>query len=792
MHLTHNFRSEPQVVELVNRVCSPLMAQRAEELAVESPGSAVEYTELKAARSSTVAAGAEWLANDGKGKSELVESEARLIASRIRDLVGSAIVQDPDREHLRSCEYRDISILGRTREALAGVEAFLREYGIPFYNTATSGMAGRQEVLDLVTALRLVENPRDDLRAFAYLRSPFVGLRDEVLARIRLDPNTPRTSYLRQAEVYVERVEDGSLEAFPAPESSSVHVVEMAALRAGLSAIRDANLLVDRADHAELLEFILDRTGYRLHLLLRDGAAESLANLERFQALLADYRHLPLGGFLRLWDRWGEQDLGVPQAPLFSLADDVVTLSTIHTAKGMEWPVVFLARTREGPGSGGKLSNSFWSDPDLGPVFLPARSERGDRGARVFERALLEEHAEEARLLYVAVTRARDRLVISGPTTDRSGFAEWLSPALDGAIEAHEEAARAEAERPANGPPPGRTGKGDVGAGSGSDDATGTGRQIDVFGFDHDTEDANGQFSLFGTGSPPTDGARPTNGTPGSGSAEPVGQRPVVLHRVPGPIQENLAEVPVGLDWLEGLATCEPPQIVRPVAAAAYRFTTSATELRLRERDAGEWELRYRHGVVPAWQFAPDAEDGPADRLPATLRGTLIHGVLERIEEETELARILNEAIAGLDSPESETLLEPGTAYRNALEEEITAVVRGPEWAWYVEGPHWRELPFLHLAGPRQWLIGAFDLYRPPRAGGTGRDSIPWLIDFKTHEIEAEEAERVAYEYDVQVGVYREAVTSILRRQTVGSAADVQRTVGVALHFTRPNVAVKR
>lgn len=182
-----------------------------------------------------------------------------------------------------------------------------------------------------------------------------------------------------------------------------------------------------------------------------------------------------------------------------------------------------------------------------------------------------------------------------------------------------------------------------------------------------------------------------------------------------------------------------------------------------------------------------------------------------------------------------------GTRYREALESEIERVVQSEEWEWYTKGEHHRELPFVHLAGPRDWRIGAFDLYRPgpgqapvgsstadlyrpgprqeplgigafdldrpgPRqlqleiaAGqpplrqmkqGEERDrkiegtadhtdgaEHAWVIDFKTHEIAADQAKKVAKDYAVQVQVYREA-------------ASVAGEVTVRLHFTHPNVVV--
>jgi len=769
LDLSHNFRSEPAVVDFVNRRCGPVMDDRAADLRQFSPRTAVDYVPLRAAVRPTAAAGLEWLVNDANGN-DVKEAEALLVASRIRQLVQDEVVRDPETGRCRPCRYSDIAILARGRAALRDLENGLRQYGVPFYNSSAGDLADRQEILDLLTALRLVDNPSDDLRAFAYLRAPFVGLRDEVLARIRLDPTVRRAarrpSFLEQARAFVRLVDAGKIEPFPAPESEHVHVIELWALREGLDAIDQAHRLVDRADHAAILGRVLDRTGYRLHLLLREHAAEALANIERFQALLEDYRHLPLGGFLRLWDRWGEQDTGIPQAPLTSQDDDAVTLSTIHTAKGLEWPVVILAGTRSGPESGGRLSGTFWSDPELGPVYMGNQSERGSRSLRLFDGALAEDHAEEARLLYVAATRARDRFIVSGPTEKTKGYAEWLAGALEEAVEAHEAAARREDDAAGNGAARDRRSA----HASDDDSATGTGRQLDAFGFDHSPEDARGQLNLFAPRRA-SDPGSPGGSSDGAGAPETV---PLVLHRKPDPIQASLAPAPVELWWLGGVVECPPPELTKPVPTPRFSFSSSATELRMKELDPETWALRYGHGVVPAAEYA--RRPGDSDRLPAQVRGALIHTVLERLEAESELARILGEAIAGLDAPESETLLEPGSRYRELLHAEIAAVVQSDEWAHYVSGEHWRELPFLHLVGPREWRLGAFDLFR---AAGTEADPGSRIIDFKTHVIDAAGVPEVSSTYAVQADVYRAAAEAVL-----GSP------VRVSLHFTHPNVAV--
>lgn len=742
--LTENFRTQPGVVDFINSASAAAIETAGAELEPLDPDLCIPYSPLTAFRRAETGQGIDWLDCSVDGPvAEERELEARLVVSRVRALLDSGRVSDPQvLDGHRAVRCSDIAILARTRKALDRVGQALRDAGVAVYNAASLGLAARQDVLDLVTVLRLLADPRDDYHAYAFLRSPFVGLRDEVIARLRLDPHQPGGPLLRQAAAWLRRVETGEAAWFDAPEHPDVAGIEREALGRALAALEEAQALVDRADASELLEDVVRRTGYRLHLLLRSGADEALAAMERFVALLDAYRGLPLGSFLDLWDRWGDQDLGIPQAPLYSAADDVVTLQTIHTAKGLEWPIVVLLGA--GDRDRDRLTDSYLTDPELGPVLMPQKPERGPRAERIAARALAAEGAEEARLLYVALTRARDRLIVAAPDVDR-GYMAFMAEMLREATLPH---------LVANDPP--RPPRRPIRARA-EDPVTRTGSQIEVF-----SDEADGQLDIFRHGAPPPEQADPAD--------DGLALRPVV-YRSPDPEQGTIQRIPVALDWMEGLVTSVLPELVRDVEVSRERALTSATELQLRQMDPRAWRLRYVHGVEESWRFVPD--ESRDEEIPAALRGTLIHGVLERIEDVEELSRLLGETIADVDAPPGvEELLEPGTPYRRALEVEIERVVTGDRWRWYVEGPHFRELPFLVLAGGRPWRTGALDLYRPAEE--------PWIIDFKTHRIQADEARRTAAGYEVQADVYRNAATALSGR-----------TPRVLLHFTHPDVAVE-
>ncbi len=668
IELSHNFRSAPSIIEAVNAVSERAMNEVGRDMEREFPASRVSFSPLVPSRGDWAMSGVEWLVSDGDDVYDTRQMEGEHVARRIRQLVQSGRVQDPTTKEERPCRYRDIAVLYRNRTGIEQYEEALRRHGIPYYQAAGSGFSDRQEVLDLLTVLRLIENHRDDLRALAFLRSPFVGLRDEVIARLRADGRGE--SLLRQARDYLE---NGKW--FEPPEDPRIVEIEKEALGRGLDALRAAVTLSSRVPLDELLDEVLERTGYRLHLLLLERKEEALANVQRFLRMLEAYRQLPLGTFLEIWDNWFFQDNGMPQAPLFSKEDDVVTMSTIHRAKGLEWPVVVLIDLGAQFSYWRFLANSLWTDEELGPILCPKKDERGRRAEWLYRRAALQEKAEEARLLYVAATRAGDRLIMTMPRGTNRSYGQWIEAGL----------------------------------------------ALDAV---------------------------------------------TVRKELPSVTEENVPEE-VSLGWMDHIEESPPQALVTPIDEPPLRFVTSATELMTRARNERDWRLKYRHGLIPPGRFVPK-ESGD---VPAVVRGTLIHGVLERIEEEEELAALLDETIGALDAPELEVAMAPGSRYRAALEEEIRRVLQGEEWRWYVQGENYRELAFVHLADSRSWRVGKFDLYRPD-------EPVARIIDFKTHQIGPEEVEEKAQDYAVQSEVYT-------------AAAEVRGPARMELHFTHPNVVIE-
>ena len=778
LHLSKNFRSDPKIVKFVNSVA---------EKAFDETG-VIKYQKLHANKAGNLDSRLEWIPSNGDLKSkERIQEEAELAAQRIKHLLDHGKVVDDDHHSPRKCRPEDIGVLAHRNIDILSLEEKLKDLEIKFFNTATKGLNERQEILDLVTALHLTDNRFDDLHAFAFLRSPFVGLRDEVLVRIGLyeigntsSENTP--TFLQKAEAFLEKSDQGTQSSnlwFDAPESDEIADIERTALRRGLAALREAHSLANRVDHAQVLEGLLTASGYRLHLLVRDNANEALANIDRFLVLLDKYRGLPLKQFLNHWELWtaADSDSTTSQARLHSSAEDVVTISTIHSAKGLEWPVVILIGTHATVPKETKLQKKPWVDPDLGPIHLPKKREQDLRAKKAVANLMTDREAEAARLFYVALTRAKSHLAIVAPTPQSGeeyeiGFNKWLHPELKKASETYQtdttergEETDSDSTRPTHS---------EV-----EDEGTGTGKQIDVFESEvTDDKQLGLDFSS-------------QNRVPKAIHS----QEGLVIVRLDKPSKqlESFEEAPVKLEWLSQIEATDWPHQTRQIEVKQHRLVTSATELMMKAKDLREWERRYLHGVFEEDDYFPVS--GGVEQPSGRIHGTIIHGVLERIRAVEEIGRIIEETISSLDLPDLPSIWEVGSSYRLALEEEISRVVSSPEWHWYVEGEHSRELPFMHLSKDG-WIKGEIDLYRPRSRESTASGQVSlfenspfrsneetsWVIDFKTHDADAAKVDTIANDYAIQAQVYREAATALGRDDQAPR---------VALHFTNPNVVVE-
>jgi ATP-dependent helicase/nuclease subunit A len=342
--------------------------------------------------------------------------EARLIAKRIRRWMepgeGEAplLVYDKKEGGLRPLAYRDIVILLR---AVSGWgEAMMEELraaGIPVYAEQSEGYFDATEVEVMLSLLRVIDNPLQDIPLAAVLRSPLVGLREEELAHIRI--RYPAGPFYQAVHRYVEE------------QPATCGWEEK--LHRFFRRLKRWRTLARRGPLAELIAALYRETGYLDYVAALENGQQRQANLRALYDRARQYEagsYRGLFRFLRFVDRLREAGSDMGEARTIGESEDVVRIMTIHKSKGLEFPVVFVA------GMGKQfntmdLKSPFLLHKDLGfgpmavepklQVRYPSLAALGIR--QQLRREML---AEEMRVLYVALTRAREKLVLVGTAKD--------------------------------------------------------------------------------------------------------------------------------------------------------------------------------------------------------------------------------------------------------------------------------------------------------------------------------------------------------------------------------------
>jgi ATP-dependent exoDNAse (exonuclease V) beta subunit len=354
--LSRNYRSRPEILAAIEAITSGL------------PG--IEPNELRAARPSLENAEpcVEVLIAEAGERDMAEELEARLVAARIREWAASLPL-----------EFGNFGVLVRNMEAIPRFEQAFREAGTPYLVSRGRYFFESQEVIDLTRLLRVVANPRDEISFAAILRSPFAGLSDESL-------------FLLHAGGVLEDEQSERLQRF----------------RSMLARLRE---LADFVAPDRLLAAALDDCGYESGL-----DAHARANVEKFLGQVREWwaaQRRPLAVLVEELDALRNAE-SEPDAPPGD-SSDAVQIMSVHAAKGLEFPVVFLAAMHKGINrfqpqvchlSGAGLG-ARWRDPAGGRSIA-------DPVHEAFSVKVRRRELEEGnRLLYVAMTRAQDRLVMS-------------------------------------------------------------------------------------------------------------------------------------------------------------------------------------------------------------------------------------------------------------------------------------------------------------------------------------------------------------------------------------------
>jgi ATP-dependent exoDNAse (exonuclease V) beta subunit len=409
--LTMNYRSRPEVLAVVNHLFGGDFGDEFQPLAAsgEFPdpvfGAPVEL--LVTDKASYADTKVHWR-----------RGEARAIARRIRELIDAG-----------DATPGEIVLLFAAGTDAEWYEEELRRLGIATYRGTGRGYFGQQQVVDLLSYLRLLRNRYDDEALVSVLASPFVGISNDALVLLR------RAAPKRPLFVALER---------DLPESMPERDAQL--LRAFRQRYDRLTAASARLSLERLCERVVAEHDYDLAVLARWDGRRRYANLRKLARLARSYEELrgpDVEGFVRFvrdQEAVGAREL---EAVAEEEGGDAVRLLTIHAAKGLEFKVVVVAdagRDKAPPASDEILA---LSDGRFGfRVADPVTSER--RGAYAYEEVRearkAEERAERLRLYYVAMTRAIDRLIVSGSidparTTDEGTPIGWVIGRLDARTE---------------------------------------------------------------------------------------------------------------------------------------------------------------------------------------------------------------------------------------------------------------------------------------------------------------------------------------------------------------------
>ena len=390
--LATSFRLNRGIAGLVNHLFPPLMGER--------------YEPIEPAHEQKNEVAAEWLhavgpEGEGLRAEEGYAAEAQQLAERIHEMCteGDVRVWDDGRKAWRPAAYGDVAILLRRTTYLHLYEEALERRGVPYHVVAGHGFYKQQEVLDVLNLLRALEDPSDDLAVAGVLRSPFFAVSDEGLYRLR-------------------RLGGTLLGALgPAAEASGFEAEDQRGLGRAARLLPDWARRKDSMGLARLLDEVVFDSGYAAAAVARFRGARAYANLRQMAELARRFEReglTSLGDYIDYVSDFMQSEMRQEQAAIDTPAaagsgGGSVRLMTIHKAKGLEFPIVAIPDL--GHASRGPRADYFIHAATGLAVRL--RDDPGETTAScalaLARREAKRAEADEAiRLLYVAITRAKD------------------------------------------------------------------------------------------------------------------------------------------------------------------------------------------------------------------------------------------------------------------------------------------------------------------------------------------------------------------------------------------------
>ncbi len=481
--LHQNFRSRREVIDSVNAVFARIMGKELggiayDEKAALHPGASYPgQAEGLSEETSNVTELILFQEEKKEAEASAKEQEAYGVAARIKELLRDFRVTDRETGMLRKASFRDIVILLRTLSGWDEVfKRVLEEEGIPVHVTSRTGYFAASEVQELLHFLRILDNPLQDIPLYGVLHTYLGGFSEDEIALVRaacpkkrylydaltacagrkmtkeVNEMTPDTDQAESAdraggEAQAESADraGGEAQAESAGRAggetqadcgqqgiSEVLQVKIRKFLEKIAAYREMSVYL--SVH-ELLQIILRDTGYAHYVAARPEGGRRRANVEMLLVKAADYEKTSYFGlyhFLRYMEQLEKYEVDYGEAAMQDENADVVRIMSIHKSKGLEFPVCFVSglaagfRKKEGSGI---LAVDV--DAGIGVDYVdPQRRVKGKnlRKSAVALKLKRDSLAEELRILYVAMTRAEEKLILTGIVKNPEKTAASLLP----------------------------------------------------------------------------------------------------------------------------------------------------------------------------------------------------------------------------------------------------------------------------------------------------------------------------------------------------------------------------
>lgn len=412
--LHKNFRSRPQVLDSVNRLFERIMGRSLGGVEYDAeaalyPGASYEDEEGDSKSFDT-----EYLiiGKDSESPLSARAQEATVIAGRIREMYQKFQVTDKETGMPRPVRYSDMVILLRTNAGWAEeFRSVLEKEGIPAYVALRTGYFQAVEIKALMQYLNVIDNPLQDIPLYGTLKSFFGGFTEEEIGLIRSeDKNIPLYDCLTSYE--------GELKE---------------KIAAFLERLLDYRRKTAYTPIHKLIQEILEGTGYLDYVTARPGGEQRRANVEMLLVRAASFENTSYYGlfhFLRYVEQLEKYEVDYGEADVLDENADVVRIMSIHKSKGLEFPVCFVA------GLSKKFNMQDISGRLIADVDMGIGVDYIDSALRLQSHTLkknvvalkmkIDALGEEMRVLYVAMTRAKEKLILTATVPDIEKFREEI------------------------------------------------------------------------------------------------------------------------------------------------------------------------------------------------------------------------------------------------------------------------------------------------------------------------------------------------------------------------------